>query len=101
MKLYLKGRNNTYCATCEYKDNTFIVKKGSKIKINVENPIISSSVERSRLDKTIVDESGNLKKDITFKSASLAAQFVVGQSINGRKAWKGEDGKSILNKKES
>ncbi|EFA23833.1 hypothetical protein BIFGAL_02942 [Bifidobacterium gallicum DSM 20093 = LMG 11596] len=36
-----------------------------------------------------------VSKDVHFKSASTAANFVTGASTNGMAAWKTKDGKSI------
>ena len=36
-----------------------------------------------------------LSEDIEFKSATAAANFVLGYSINGLKAWKNSEGKTI------
>ena len=36
-----------------------------------------------------------LQKDMVFKSASTAANFVTGSSTNGLTAWKDKDGRTI------
>lgn len=40
-------------------------------------------------------ENGTLVRDICFKSASTAANFVTGSSTNGLTAWKTAEGKQI------
>ena len=52
----------------------------------------TKSIEKSREGVL----NGNvLLKDIAFKSASTAANFVTGSSTNGLTAWKDENGKTI------
>ena len=60
---------------------------------------ITKSARVARADKEIVDSKGNIKKDVTFNSATTAAQFVVGQSINGKRVWTDKDGKKVLMEK--
>ena len=96
MLLYLRGRKDTYNATCEYDNNLFTVKKGSIISTDSGNTRITKSAEVYRNDKNLVDSNHVVKKDITFKSATSAAQFVVGQSVNGKRAWKDKNNKKVL-----
>ena len=52
----------------------------------------AKTVEKTREG---VVENGVLIKDMTFKSASTAANFVTGSSTNGLTTWKTEDGKKL------
>lgn len=97
MKLYLKNRKGTYDATAKYDVNnqTFIVLKGSVVSKEVSNsPKFRSakSIEKHR-DGNVVDQI--VQRNITFKSASTAANFVTGTSTNGCLAWKDKDGHSF------
>ena len=96
MKLYLKNRVKTADAICEYSDGQFKILKGSKIDLSSSKTKISKSALVARNDRSIVDSNGVLKKDITFKSATTSAQFVIGQSINGKRIWKDKEGEKVL-----
>ncbi len=45
--------------------------------------------------ETAVDEIGNVKTSILFKSPSAASAFVLGRSSNGLKDWKTKEGLSL------
>lgn len=97
MKLYLKRPRTNVNAIAEYNTKTggITVLKGSTVSDNIaysEKFRGVKSIEKSRegvVDKCIVSQ------DITFKSASTAANFVTGASTNGLSAWKNEEGKSL------
>lgn len=92
MNIYLKGRGNNYYAIAQWDGKKVIVKKGSKISEKLQsNYKFTKSIIEARNDKTLVNNKYNVLQDITFDSPSTAAQFVVGRSINGRKAWKNEN----------
>lgn len=49
-------------------------------------------------DRTVLDQGTHgtlLIKDVTFKSASTAANFVTGTSTNGLKVWKDKKGTTL------
>lgn len=53
----------------------------------------------ARLREKLLNE-GKIKnwattEDLSFHSASAAAEFIVGCSANGRKLWKNKDGKTL------
>ena len=84
-------------AIAEYDPTTktTIVKKGSTVspsvrtsgKFHSANAIVKLRELHCKDSKTI--------EDVVFRSASTAANFVTGQSTNGLKAWKDEDGHSL------
>lgn len=97
MELYLKSKQNNYAAKGEYDPDTkiFILKSGSTV---------SEKVSCSEVFKgaTVVDElrkryvvSNVLQEDLTFKSASTAANFVTGRSTNGMLAWRTNTGETL------
>ena len=88
MRLYAKSQRKSYDAICEFENDSFKVLKGSKIAILNSNFKVSKKVLEARNDKDIVDKNLVVKKDVSFKSASISAQFVVGQMVNGKKVWK-------------
>ena len=95
MKLYLNSRNGQCKAVAEYNDKNFVVLKNSKISPNVSsNTAISKKVVSYRNDKQFV-KNNKVIEDVLFKSPSLAAQFVLGYIMNGKRAWKNEDGISL------
>ena len=84
-------------ATGEYDPDTkeCIVKKGSKVSAEVahsEKFRGANTIEKYRAEYV---KGGVVSKDVHFKSASTAANFVTGASTNGMTAWKTKDGKSI------
>lgn len=99
MKLFLKSKRSDYNAICEYKDDVFKVLKGSKLSPYNSKFILSKQVSEVRNDKSIVGTDLITKKDVSFKSSSTSAQFVVAQSVNGNRAWKKEDGKCFKESK--
>lgn len=75
----------------------FAVLKGSKIAENVASSLPKSVIDKRQLlfDKGIVDDYFIFTQDWTFTSPTLAAEIVVGYSINGRSAWKNKNGVSL------
>lgn len=75
----------------------FAVLKGSKVAANVASSLSKSVINKRQLlfDKGIIDESLTFTQDWAFTSPSLAAEIVVGYSINGRSAWKNKHGVSL------
>ncbi len=100
IKLYMKNQkgNNEYQASCKYVDGNFVVLKGSKINKKVAS---SAKFNINRIALEARETKGNLSddfvtlKDISFPSASTAAQFVCGYSVNGMSCWKNEHKISI------
>lgn len=96
MKVYL-NRKNGIAAVGEFNksDKSLVVKKGSTISTSIstsEKFRGTATIEKYR--KEYVD-GNTVKKDVPFKSASTAANFVTGISANGLIAWKNKDGKTI------
>ena len=99
-ELLLKTSGDGYSATCTLVEGEFIVKKGSLAR-KQEAPSIppSSRALRQELISSgvLVEEGAGLRftKDYAFRSASGAAQTVVGASVNGRAYWYLTDGKTF------
>lgn len=102
MVLYLIREKKNIDATAEYDvdKKVFVVKKGSRVsKIVNHNTTFRSadSIEKMRGNGVVIN--GKVMKDVEFKSASTAANFVTGTSTNGLISWKNEKGiclKAIL-----
>ena len=98
MKIYLKNRSGNVNASAIYneKDGSVTVCKGSVISQGVSGGTFRSanSVSKLRADKKIVNGI-DVISDITFKSASAAANFVTGTSTNGLLSWKNEEGVAL------
>lgn len=97
MKLYLKNRDGSVNAIAEYNIETkeCVVLSGSIISDTISHSEKfrgAISIEKSRKGNT---KNGKVTKDVMFKSASTAANFVTGTSTNGMIAWKTEKGKSL------
>ena len=97
VKLYLKREKSGIEAELEFdkENNTYTVLKGSKISSEItysEKFRGAKSIEKAR--EGVVDGT-LLIKDVTFKSASTAANFVTGTSTNGLKVWKDKKGTTL------
>ena len=94
MDLYIKSRNKNVDAHAIYdaKTGSFVVCKGSIISESISQGSFRSakSVEKQR--NADVVKGNKLIKDVEFKSASSAANFVNGTITNGKIAWKDENG---------
>ena len=98
MKFYLKSAKSNVDAVAEYDAGakTMTVLLGSKVSDSISQSKKfrgAKSIEKSRKD--IVNTKHILIKDIVFKSPSTAANFVTGNSTNGRDAWKDETGRTF------
>lgn len=96
-KLYLIRKKSGIRAEAIFnvEQKEFVVLKGSIVsqKINhTEKFRGARSIESSREG---VVQDGKLIKDVVFKSASTAANFVTGVSTNGLIAWKDIEGNTL------
>jgi hypothetical protein len=94
MKLFLRRRNSKIEGIGEYEpvSRQFVVKKGTVVSDEVahsEKFRGANTIERYRAEYV---KDGVVTRDVIFKSASTAANFVTGASTNGLTAWKSEDG---------
>lgn len=97
MRFYLKGRNGNYNATAEFNNekHTFTVIKGSVVSKEIsKSPKFRSAKTIEKQRNSIVVEQ-IVQENITFKSASTAANFITGISTNGCRAWKDKEGHSF------
>ena len=97
MKLYLTRTHSSIKAAADYdvENKSFVVLKGSVISEAIaysEKFRGAKSIEKFRVG--VVDGT-RVTKDVLFKSASTAANFVTGTSTNGLTAWKDESGKTL------
>lgn len=97
MKVYLIRERSGIKATGEFDPATraVTVLKGSVLSDSIahtEKFRGTKSIEKSREG---VLKGSVLQKDVAFKSASTAANFVTGSSTNGLTAWKNKNGKTI------
>lgn len=97
MIVYLIRKKNNVSATGKYDPDTkqLTVLKGSRVSDSIaytEKFRGAVTIEKNRAD-TVKDSL--VVEDITFKSASTAANFVTGSSTNGLTAWKDENGRTL------
>lgn len=97
MKVFLTGKNTGVDAIGDYNPETKELKifKGSIVSRDIAHSETfrgAKSIEKNREGNV---EGSVLKKDIVFKSASTAANFVTGRSTNGMIAWKNSEGKTL------
>ncbi len=100
IKLYVKGRGNSYFATGEYDGKGITILKGSTVSPRVASKI-SPIVMKIRNNPEYVNRSNRVIKDIYFRSPSTAANFVTGNMSNGLMRWKNGEGISLKQLKSS
>ena len=91
IKVFAKGRGNSYIAEGVFAEKSFIVCKGSQISPSVSDRVLPV-VLKKRQNRELVSESGEVLKDIKFRSPSTAASFVSGSITNGNRLWKDKNG---------
>lgn len=95
MKFYLTNKPRNVKATLEYINNEYILKKGSTVSESISDKFRASASVEKRRNGIIKDNV--LVKDIIFKSPSVAGEFVLGTSCNGKEKWKSESGEKLGN----
>lgn len=94
----LKGRMDQYNAKGKYDTESGIltVLKGSRVSetLNPSKTFSTNKVEKIRKNSV---NGGTVKNDVDFKSASAAAIFVTGNSTNGLRVWKTQEGIPLKN----
>ena len=103
MKVYLVRNKSGVKAVGEYnvETNELIVLKGSVVSETVSYTEKFRGASRIDKDRQAAVEDRVMTKDVLFKSASTAANFVTGSSTNGLTAWKTESGsklREVINK---
>lgn len=98
MKLYLSRESKSINAVVEWDQvsNTFTVLKGSLVSDSIATNTTFRSVktiEKIRGNGNVVDRK--LMINVTFKSASSAANFITGSSTNGLTALKDNKGRTL------
>lgn len=93
MKIFYRGRDDQFDAQGKLVDGTYTVLKGSRISTTMDKGLCDA-VKTYRSETGLISNN-ILLRDITFSSASAAAQFVSGHSTNGLRAWKDSDGNAI------
>ncbi len=94
LSLILKqGKKEKIIAQGKQTNEGFVIIKGSNIKSSTVKSVPTKALkdrERANLDDNFV-----LLEDMLFNSPSSAASFVTGYVINGKDAWKDEQGRSL------
>lgn len=97
MMLYIAKKDKSVNACAFYNVNT------KECRVQKES-LISEDISKGtfRSAKSVSDRRANEKiknrvllNDVSFKSASSAANFVMGSSTNGLIAWKDEKGRTL------
>ena len=96
LRLYLKTKTGAN-ATGEYDpaSKELTVKKGSIVSVDVHSDGKFRSANSVLKYREQYCDGTTVKKDVAFKSASTAANFVTGRSTNGLIAWKNSDGQTL------
>lgn len=87
-------RHQESVAYAQRTEAGFVVLKGSKIRESL-TPSCPPHVGRLRAEHHNRINNNELLEDVEFKSASTAAQFVTGSSVNGRLVWKNSEGMTL------
>ena len=100
IKVFMKNQKGSseYNAQAEYYGDKIIVLKGSKInnKTTTSATFKLNSIAQSMRDtKNLIDKNNVLLKDVEFKSASTAGQFVCGYSVSGMTSWRDEKKRTL------
>jgi hypothetical protein len=97
MKLYLISKKNSISATGEYNPATkqLTVLKGSRVSDFISYAEKFRGADSIKKSRTNTVKGRLVIKDITFKSASTAANFVTGNSTNGLITWKDKNGRTL------
>lgn len=94
MKVFIKRETKNVDATGEFniQNGCITVLEGSKLseQISYTEKFRGAKIIERKREGIVVN--GVLKKDVVFRSASSAANFVTGSSTNGLLAWKTKDG---------
>ncbi len=88
-----QGKKEKIIAQGKQTNEGFVIIKGSNIKSSTVKSVPTKALkdrERANLDDNFV-----LLEDMLFNSPSSAASFVTGYAINGKDAWKDEQGRSL------
>lgn len=96
MKVYLTSRSKNLSATAIYdiEKKSFVVLKGSIVSESIAGGSFRSAKSIAKMREGAV-ENNKLIKDVEFRSASTAANFITGRSTNGLLAWKDKDGMKL------
>ncbi|CAM3213390.1 GIY-YIG nuclease family protein [Lactiplantibacillus plajomi] len=93
-RLFLRPKNNqTINTTAKQTSEGLVLLKGSHIN-TIDSASVPKKISIRRKEKGLI-LNGILQEDVLFGSPSSAASFVVGSSINGKEAWKDEQGRSL------
>lgn len=88
-----QAKKETIIAHGRQTNEGFVVLKGSNIKpATVKSVPAKTLKDRSRAK---LDDNFVLQEDTLFNSPSSAASFVTGYAVNGKDAWKDEQGRSL------
>jgi len=95
--VFAVSKRNGYDAVGEFDITTknLTVKKGSIVSYRIStSPSFRGAVTiQEYRDKFVKDNI--VSQDVIFKSCSTAANFITGNSSNGFRKWKTEDGSSL------
>lgn len=92
---YLFYKGSSFDAKGKQTDEGFVLLKGSKVNLNTVNKVRDYISNTRKSYENKIDSLGILKEDILFGSPSGAACFVSYGSVNGKDAWKDNNGQSL------
>lgn len=96
MKVYFKMRDGAVAkGEYDFDSKQLVVLKGSAVSKSVCHPASFRGAKLIEQNRKNSVKNGKVIKDITFTSASTAANFVTGYSTNGLISWKDENGRKL------
>lgn len=88
-----KKSKKTIEASAKQTSEGIVLLKGSHIE-TIDSDSIPDKIQKMRKKDDLII-NGILKENVLFTSPSYAAAFVIGGHINGKDAWKDEQGRSL------
>lgn len=97
LKLFLSREKSGIKAEAKFnvEKKEFVVLKGSMVSTKITHSEKFRGAKSIEAAREGVVKDGKVMKDIAFKSASTAANFVTGASTNGLIVWKDKDGNTL------
>ena len=88
--LYINSRNGINARGYKMPNGEFKILEGSTVSINStqKSTPINAIKKRGKCEKEGIINNGMFVRDYVFNSISLAAEIVLGGSLNGNNVWK-------------
>ena len=97
VEVFIKRKKNEISAHGKYNFETqeLIVEAGSIVSKEVSTSTKYRGINAIKKRRELYVENNVVQENILFSSASTAASFIMGNSVNGLRIWKNNEGISI------